>query len=252
MHARYVLLLMLLLPLSLNAGQAQPEPIASGSRQLVLVISESWDAPSAQMQTFERKYGQWKAQAAPTAVMIGKNGMGWGSGLHPAQVQGPVKAEGDGKAPAGIFAIGTAFGYSPSIATGLPYLTMTVDDWCIDVNESPWYNRIVSTTNVGLAAIEGSSEPMRRDIHLNGDLLYAAGFVIQHNPGNTPRLGSCIFAHLWRSPASATAGCTAMPEPVMQNLLAWLDEKKQPVFVALPRTEYQRLRLAWHLPLWKN
>ena len=252
MRAHYGLLLSLLIPLPSMAGQARSEAIPTGSRQLIMVIAESWDSPNARMQTFERKHGQWKALAAPTPVMIGKNGMGWGSGLHPHQLQGPQKAEGDGKAPAGIFAIGPAFGYSPALSTGLPYLAMSADDWCVDVNESPLYNRIVSTKDVGLSAIEGSSEPMRRDIHSQGDMLYAKGFVIQHNPENTPRLGSCIFAHLWRSPVSATAGCTAMPEPVMHDLLAWLDSQKQPVFVSLPLAEYHRLRPDWRLPTWKN
>ena len=34
--------------------------------------------------------------------------------------------------------------------------------------------------------------------------------------------GSCIFAHLWKSADSATAGCTAMAELAMRKLLAWL------------------------------
>jgi L,D-peptidoglycan transpeptidase YkuD (ErfK/YbiS/YcfS/YnhG family) len=60
--------------------------------------------------------------------------------------------------------------------------------------------------------------------------------------------GSCIFAHLWKSPDTATAGCTAMQPEAMQALLAWLDPKRQPVFVLLPQAEYGRLKTAWRLP----
>jgi L,D-peptidoglycan transpeptidase YkuD (ErfK/YbiS/YcfS/YnhG family) len=124
---------------------------------------------------------------------------------------------------------------------------MTADDWCIDVNDSPLYNRIVSTRDIGTQAIKGSTEPMRRDIH-NGDHVYKKGFVIVHNPENRPKGGSCIFAHLWRSTGAATAGCTAMTEPDMDRLLLWLNHNRNPVFVLLPESEYVRLRTQWQLP----
>ncbi|MFY8060613.1 MAG: hypothetical protein ACOVMK_03640 [Arenimonas sp.] len=124
---------------------------------------------------------------------------------------------------------------------------MTADDWCIDVNDSPLYNRIVSTRDVGTEAIKGSTEPMRRDIH-NGDHVYKKGFVIAHNPENRTKGGSCIFAHLWRSTDAATAGCTAMTEPDMDRLLFWLNHNRNPVFVLLPESEYVRLRTQWQLP----
>jgi L,D-peptidoglycan transpeptidase YkuD (ErfK/YbiS/YcfS/YnhG family) len=121
-------------------------------------------------------------------------------------------------------------------------------DWCVDVDGSPYYNQIVDTKKVGEKAVEGASEPMRRDLHLDGDQLYKIGFVIEHNAKGKAGGGSCIFAHLWRSPTDATAGCTAMPEPVMRQLLAWMKPEEQPVFVLLPQSEYARLQSAWHLP----
>ena len=53
----------------------------------------------------------------------------------------------------------------------------------------------------------------------------------------------------WQSSHLApTAGCTAMAEPVMQELLRWLDPQHHPVFVLLPRAEYDRLAHDWRLP----
>ena len=60
-----------------------------------------------------------------------------------AQSGEPQKQEGDGRAPAGVFRIGTAFGYADSARPALPYQAMTASDYCIDVNGSPLYNRIV-------------------------------------------------------------------------------------------------------------
>ena len=238
-------LLMLCPPVS--GSESMPRQWASEGTQMVVVTTPDWQTPAGRLQAFERRNGQWRSYGLDFPVITGKNGAGWGLGLHAPQHDGPVKVEGDGKAPAGIFRIGMAFGQAENIPTKLEYLTMSADDWCIDVNDSPLYNRIVSTRDVGTEAIKGSSEPMRRDIH-QGDLLYKKGFVIAHNPENRPKGGSCIFAHLWRSSGAATAGCTAMTEPDMDRLLLWLNQNNNPVFVLLPSAEYHRLQHQWQLP----
>lgn len=241
----------LLLPALLPAA-APDTPLQVENTQLIVVITSDWDTPAGSLQRFERIDGRWESVARPFPVSIGKNGSAWGLGLHEPQTGGPLKVEGDGKAPAGIFALGNAFGYAPALDTKLGYAPMTDTDWCVDVNESPLYNQIVSTREVGIDAVEGSSEPMRRDQHLDGDPLYRQGFVIRHNPSNVPKAGSCIFAHLWRAPGKPTAGCTAMDSADMDALLQWLDADKHPVFVLLPAAEYRRVRKSWQLPELKN
>ncbi|MFM6988295.1 MAG: L,D-transpeptidase [Arenimonas sp.] len=228
-----------------TAGAASVIP--DDSTQLLLVTTTDWQAPGGRLQAFERVDGGWRAVRPAFTVSIGKHGSAWGLGLHPPQ-EGQQKREGDGKAPAGVFELGSAFGYAPANATGLGYQPMTESDWCVDVNDSPLYNRIVSTLEVGEAAVIGSSEPMRRDLHRDGDRVYAKGFVIAHNPNNTSGAGSCIFAHLWRAPGTPTAGCTAMPEAEMDALLAWLDQARNPVLVLLPESAYRRLQADWQLP----
>jgi len=220
---------------------------ASGAEQLVLVLTEGWDANQGTLQTFEWRGGRWTARGSKTPVAIGRAGAAWGVGLHEPQ-SGPQKREGDGRSPAGIFSIGVAFGYAASVRSGLPYQAMTEFDYCIDVNESPLYNRIVDSRKVGQAAVEKSTEPMRRDLHAKGDQRYKLGFVIDHNPKNVATKGSCIFAHLWGSSGQTTAGCTAMDEPAMSELATWLEADRKPVFVLLPFDEYTRLKSSWGLP----
>jgi L,D-peptidoglycan transpeptidase YkuD (ErfK/YbiS/YcfS/YnhG family) len=89
---------------------------------------------------------------------------------------------------------------------------------------------------------------MRRDLHADGDQRYRIGFVVEHNPDGRDRAGSCIFAHVWKAPGAATAGCTAMSDADMQQLLRWLDRRQSPRFVLLPAREYERLGEAWKLP----
>ena len=216
--------------------------------QLVVVTTPGWDSAGGELRRFERSGDGWRQVDGEQPVTVGRAGSAWGLGLHPSQVAGPLKREGDGRSPAGVFRIGTAFGYAASANTRLPYQAMQGAHYCVDVSGSPLYNQIVDTRVVGTDAVAGSTEPMRRDIHADGDQRYRLGFVIEHNPSGKAMGGSCIFAHLWRSPTEATSGCTAMDSTVMENLLAWLRPDARPLFVLLPESEYRRLQLEWHLP----
>lgn len=221
----------------------------SNANQMIVVTSADWDNVRGTLRRFERTDdATWQQVGGAQPVMLGRSGVGWGIGLHPAQPEGPQKREGDGRNPAGVFAIGPAFGYASSALTALPYLPMQATSWCMDVPDSPLYNQIVDSREVGEAAVEGSSERMRLDLRTQGDDRYKIGFVIQHNPQNISGMGSCIFAHLWGNPDKTTAGCTAMNEAVMREALAWLSPASNPVFVQLTDADYDARQTTWQLP----
>ncbi len=247
---RPVLRALTLLATALPAlAAAAPSPLPwRDARQLVLVLTPDWDATTGTLQRFEMRDGRWREVDAPLEIAVGRSGSAWGAGLHPAQPGGPHKREGDGRAPAGVFVIGEAFGYAAQAATRMPYRPMQASHYCIDVPASPLYNRIVDTREVGEAAAAGSTEPMRLDLHNDGDPRYRLGLVIGHNERAEAGAGSCIFAHLWRKPGEATAGCTAMAPASMDALLAWLQPQARPVLVLLPRAEHARLAREWALP----
>lgn len=255
-HPYRLVALLLVAAAALGGCVRRDSPAAarwSSARQLVLVVTPDWNANHGVLRRFERDGHGWRAVGTAAPVTIGKAGAAWGVGLSapdPGQARGdgPLKREGDNRSPAGVFRIGEAFGYAASAATAMPYRALQASDYCVDVSGSPQYNRIVDANVVGAAAVRGSTEPMRRDLHADGDQRYRLGFVIEHNPDGRPQRGSCIFAHLWQSPTAATAGCTAMTPTVMQSLLAWLRPGAQPVFVLLPQPAYERLRDAWQLP----
>ncbi|MCD9007528.1 hypothetical protein LDO31_15030 [Luteimonas sp. XNQY3] len=251
-HRRAGFAALLLAALLLAACGTTPTPVAApltGAQQLVVVTAADWDAAQARMQRFEREGdGAWRSVGDAVPVMLGRSGSGWGIGLHPAQTGEPQKREGDGRAPAGVFAIGEAFGYAPTGVGALPYLPMQASHYCIDVPASPLYNQIVDEKDVGAAAVAGSSERMRLDLHNDDDVRYRQGFVIEHNGQGEAGRGSCIFAHLLRRPDETTAGCTAMDDAAMDALLRWLDPSRTPRFVLLPETEYASLQAAWQLP----
>ncbi len=218
------------------------------AQQMVLVTTSGWDADHGVLRRYERNASGWNLVGQAQPVMLGHSGSAWGIGLHPTQTDGPIKREGDGRSPAGVFGIGEAFGYAATTNTALQYRATQASDYCVDVSGSPLYNKIVDTREVGEAAVSGATEPMRRDLHADGDQRYRLGFVIEHNTQGQPMGGSCIFAHLWKSSKDATTGCTAMEPPTMEALLEWLQPAKQPVFVLLPKREYLRLQVEWRLP----
>lgn len=222
---------------------------ARDATQLVLVTTADWNASQGQLRRYQFDGQRWLAVGDSVEVTVGRNGSAWGRGLRETpNDSGPIKREGDGRAPAGMFGIGTAFGYAERASTALPYAAMSAADYCIDVSDSPLYNQIVDVGKADKNAVKGTTEPMRRDLHADGDQRYRQGFVIEHNPQRVAGAGSCIFAHLWKAPGEATAGCTAMNDVAMSELLAWLRPQARPVFVLLPRDEYARLWREWGLP----
>jgi D-alanyl-D-alanine dipeptidase len=54
--------------------------------------------------------------------------------------------------------------------------------------------------------------------------------------------------HIWKDSSTATAGCTAMPEQNLVDLLRWLDPAKRPVLIQMPRSEFAGLQPRYALP----
>jgi L,D-peptidoglycan transpeptidase YkuD (ErfK/YbiS/YcfS/YnhG family) len=221
-------------------------PVPAGSRQLVLSISESWGATEARVRRFERASASepWRQVGAGVTASLGRRGLGWGRGLHPAaEFLGPPKREGDGKSPAGVFELREATGYAPAPPPGtkLKYRTATPTLRCVDDTASAFYNQLVDEAQV---KDWSSAEDMRR-----ADDLYRLVVWVGHN--DAPVLvpgGSCIFLHLRDSPTATTEGCTAFDAGPMQVLLRWLDPAQRPVLVQLPRQSYRMLAEPWGLP----
>lgn len=228
------------------AGCVRHAAPVEGADQLVVVVTADWDASRGTLYMFERRAG-WHRVGPPAAVTVGRAGAAWGDGMHP-RMDGVQKREGDGRAPAGVFALGPAFGDVPRLPIRWPYNAMTATHVCIDVPSSPFYNRIVDARVVGAHAVAGATEPMRRDLLRTPDDRYRRGLVIEHNANARAGHGSCIFAHVWQAPDVPTAGCTAMSRATIERLLAWLEPARSPRFVLLPAPTYERLRSAWHLP----
>lgn len=217
-------------------------PISGFATQLLVVRSPSWSSFHAQARRFEREQvnGAWQPVGEDFPVVLGHAGLGWGRGLHgdgaPGKSVGPDKREGDGRSPAGVFAIGDAYGRAPKLATKLRYQTQAESLRCVDDPASQHYAQILDAESV--SPDWSSAEAMGQ--------LYALAIVIEHNPAREPAAGSCIFLHAWDGPDTPVTGCTAMATDDLDALARWL--KPGAVLVSLPADEYDRLSAAWSLP----
>jgi len=83
-----------------------------GHHQLLVVTTQGWDEKQGELVLYERENDSTPCIVvkAPVPVVLGKNGLAWGIGLHPTNPETTYKKEGDGKSPAGIFSLGSAFG----------------------------------------------------------------------------------------------------------------------------------------------
>ena len=229
------------------APQAAASPLA-GARQMLVVVAEDFAANQARMRRFERAGdGPWRPVGDDVAVTLGKNGLAWGRGISgEPPAGGPVKVEGDGRSPAGVFTFSTAFAYRPEDLwqpSKMPMHRITSETICVESINSKEYNRILDENTV---AVRDWDSP---DHMLRPDGLYRYGLLVNHNaPDTKPGSGSCILMHLWRRPGAPTAGCTAMNEPAMLAVQAWIDASKKPILVQLPRAELERLAPLWGAP----
>jgi L,D-peptidoglycan transpeptidase YkuD (ErfK/YbiS/YcfS/YnhG family) len=199
-------------------------------RQIMLVASPEKSSITAKLWLMERQDadGSWKVRQAPIDVTLGRNGLAWGIGEHTGAPPAgfPLKHEGDGCSPAGIFRIPFAFGLASQEEAAhlrLPYTFLTSDIFGVEDPNSRYYNQVVDVTKVQRDWGDEEHLPMKRYASL-----YHWGAFVEHNPERIPGAGSCIFLHRWPAPGAPTAGCTGMTEKDLGNVLAWLDPALEP------------------------
>ena len=195
------------------------------TEQLIVVTTKNWSTPFGMLQRYEKSGKSWHKVGKSIPVKLGRNGLGWGRGLHMIPKDAEIiKKEGDGKAPAGIFTLKQAFGYQPFVVE-YPYEVYKTTDHCVDDVNSKFYNKIIDSTR--------SKKDYKSFEHMKFPKdYYKYGIVVNHNhideAGAVKGAGSCIFLHIKKVP---TAGCTVMNEAEMKEIIQWLDVDKNPLLM---------------------
>ena len=66
----------------LLASSVHAAGVPDDCTQLLMAVAPDWNSIQGEMRMYERERGgPWKQQGAPIAVLFGKNGLAWGTGL---------------------------------------------------------------------------------------------------------------------------------------------------------------------------
>ncbi len=216
--------------------------LLQNAQQAIVVTTPAWDSVDGTLSRFEKVDERWQAVGSSWPIVVGKSGMGWDGARSLTSGSGPVKKEGDGRSPAGVFPITELFGFAGKMEdTKLPYRQLTDSIECVDDVKSSQYNKVVDRKQIAAPDWNSSEKMSSVDV-------YEFGAVVGYNPGSKPAAGSCIFLHIWKGAGHGTAGCTAMDEVQLKEMLTWLDGDKKPVLVQFPEPVYNQLKGSLKLP----
>ena len=230
----------------LLASSVHAAGVPDDCTQLLMGVASDWNSMRGELRIYERaRGGPWKQDGGPIAVLFGKKGLAWGSGLAGQDETGLRKQERDGRAPAGIFRLGKIYTYDAQLPPGSDYPFQQVGDGDIwsDDPRSPNYNRhiVIDPNN---PPDNYSHEKMR-----SGDFAYRWLIDIRHNSDPpVPGKGSAIFFHIRRGVTRPTAGCTTMAEENLVRVISWLRSPRNPCYALLPQSEYEKKWQSWNLP----
>ena len=198
-----------------GAASAGCPAVLQEAQRLLVVTTPGMNAPQGSARLWKRApVAAWQAVGGPIAMTVGRNGLGWSHDQTAlARASEPVKREGDGRTPAGVFAAGEAFGMGPTLLPEGRRRTLTEGTACVDDTRSPAYNTI---TTDPLA--KGISHEKMWTIPQ-----YRQGLVIRNATNAAKRGGSCIFLHVWKGPGKPTSGCIAAEEPHVEAIQLLFD-----------------------------
>lgn len=221
--------------------------LPAASSQCVLGISDGWNSTNVTLSYFEKRGNQWQQIGGEWKGRLGRKGLVWGRGLSPNPRGAVLKKEGDGRSPAGVFDLGGVWGAHKSVKKQPKtyYHQVTPRDLWVEDGGSKYYNQFLTLDHEPRTAWEKKAQ-MKQD-----DYPQSLKMFIGHNafPNAVTNGGSSIFFHIWRrGGATTTAGCTTMVEEKLRWLIATVDPSRRPIYVLLPRSEYEKFKPVWKLP----
>ena len=141
---------------------------------------------------------EWKL-ILETPAMIGKNGLG-------------KTKEGDGKTPSGVFSFVKAFGILENPGTELEYTQVDESHYWVDDGNSKYYNQFVSVREV-------TPDWTSAEHIVEYEECYRYVLATSYNVERIRGKGSAVFLHCTSDQGEGTAGCIAVPEVYMREIM---------------------------------
>jgi L,D-peptidoglycan transpeptidase YkuD (ErfK/YbiS/YcfS/YnhG family) len=217
---------MMLAASAASAAAASPQPgrgrlhVRARADQLIVVSSPTLDPADhlASLRAYVRSGpgSAWRLRFGPWRAEIGYGDLR----NH--------RHEGDGSTPTGVYGLeSTLYGNRPNPGgLHLRYHHLVCGDWWDEDPYSPEYNRFVHVPCGTRPAFAPGSEALWTE-----QLAYPYFAVLRFNVdpvrGGADAPGSGIFLHSWVG--GATAGCVALHEARLLNVLRWLRPGRHPM-----------------------
>ena len=187
-------------------GVIQPQNLegAKDADQLVVVVGTG--GCGADVYYYKKSGEAWE-MAWKEAGIVGRNGIT------------DQKAEGDGSTPSGTYGFTMAFGLRENPGSILPYHKIAKGDYWVDDSASPYYNKLVNTSQV--AKNWNSAENMA-----SASPYYNYALALNYNEACEPGKGSAIFLHCFTaSRDNGSAGCIRLPQERAKELVQSATER---------------------------
>lgn len=188
--------------------------------QLIVVTSLLSNTSNVVINTYEKNKNGWVSIHKNIAGCIGLKGFS------------NNKIEGDKKTPVGAFKIGTCYGKTSNVSTGLDFYKFDSKDVWVDDPNSKYYNTHQREPVNGRWNSAENFSKMKNGI-------YDVFFDIEYNNTRTKNKGSAIFFHISNAKEQIkyTNGCVATDKNNLLAIVKWLDKDKEPMILQGPLGE---------------
>jgi L,D-peptidoglycan transpeptidase YkuD (ErfK/YbiS/YcfS/YnhG family) len=227
--------LAVLLIATVNVPQAHanpaPDPRIGDAQQVIVVEAPRWSATEGILTAYERDGDTWRIVQPTVRAQLGYGGL----------VRGDLRRQGTGTTPTGVYDILSGFGRKADPGTDLEYIRVDRNDvWPYDPRRPRTYN--VFQNAGGNWRSSGKYVEYLWDMGMQYNYVAVLDYNLPKGPirtnkrgirqsttpPNTSR-GGGFFLHV--DNGKKTAGCIAVKESVMRDLMRWLDPAKDPVIV---------------------
>lgn len=245
--------LIILLNILSSLNHSTADRLLQEKQQIIIVLTSDINDSKGYLLAYERVdfKTSWKKINHDTPITIGAKGFAYADSLLPLQWitmtdSDLKKHEGDQRTPMGIFKLDFIFGRITKTnfisSLKMPYRATRPFTYCVDDSQSPQYNQWVQQVGNQSSSWQSAEDLFQVDV-------YDLAINVAYNTNQKPQAGSCIFIHRWHFKFEPTLGCTALDTKDLQNLVQWLDIKKNPLLIQLTMKHYQALRARLNLPI---
>lgn len=205
--------------LTLPAGSTTspfPVPVTVGTSRQVITVQAN--GSHATVTVWQKTGSTWSKKYTTTSARIGSHGI----------TNGATRKQGTDTTPTGTYTITQGFGVAANPGTKMPYHHVTTQDWWVEDPDSAYYNQMRQASQGGFPLTEAGADGSEHLI--NYPTQYHNALVINYNMNPAVKgRGAGIFLHDLGPQAGPTAGCVAVPQTVLTQIMSWIDPAQHPI-----------------------